>query len=120
MAINGNDVSISKLFDDDVRFSIPRFQRSYDWEENEVKTWLKDIREIDASSNKKYFVGAIVYTESSELNEYFIVDGQQRLTTTYFIYKIISNIYEQAQVSETNRTLRNELPKKIDVEFGNE
>ena len=32
------------------------FKRRSELDKNDIKTWINDIREIDISSNKKYFV----------------------------------------------------------------
>ncbi|MGN8392732.1 DUF262 domain-containing protein [Helicobacter pylori] len=77
-------------------FSIPVYQRNYTWEEENCKKLLQDI--IGISQNKKtHFMGSITYIlhliddENSlrQLQEFVIIDGQQRITTIMLLLKAI-------------------------------
>ncbi|GAA8029300.1 DUF262 domain-containing protein [Helicobacter pylori] len=77
-------------------FSIPVYQRNYTWEEENCKKLLEDI--VSISQNKKtHFMGAITYIshliddEKSlrQLQEFVIIDGQQRVTTIMLLLKAI-------------------------------
>ncbi|GAA9661885.1 DUF262 domain-containing protein [Helicobacter pylori] len=77
-------------------FSIPVYQRNYTWEEENCKKLLQDI--VSISQNKKtHFMGSITYVlhliddEKSlrQLQEFVIIDGQQRVTTIMLLLKAI-------------------------------
>ncbi|GAA8379661.1 DUF262 domain-containing protein [Helicobacter pylori] len=77
-------------------FSIPVYQRNYTWEEENCEKLLQDI--ISISQNKKtHFMGSITYIlhliddEKSlrQLQEFVIIDGQQRITTLMLLLKAI-------------------------------
>ncbi len=77
-------------------FSIPVYQRNYTWEEEDCKKLLQDI--ISVSQNKKtHYMGSITYIlqwigdEKSlrQLQEFVIIDGQQRITTLMLLLKAI-------------------------------
>ncbi len=77
-------------------FSIPVYQRNYTWEEEDCKKLLQDI--VSISQNKKtHFMGSITYVlhliddEKSlrQLQEFVIIDGQQRVTTIMLLLKAI-------------------------------
>ncbi|WP_187932369.1 DUF262 domain-containing protein [Helicobacter pylori] len=77
-------------------FSIPVYQRNYTWEEENCKKLLQDI--VNISQNKKtHFMGSITYIlhliddEKSlrQLQEFVIIDGQQRITTLMLLLKAI-------------------------------
>ncbi len=77
-------------------FSIPVYQRNYTWEEKNCKKLLQDI--VSISQNKKtHFMGPITYIlrliddEKSlrQLQEFVIIDGQQRVTTIMLLLKAI-------------------------------
>ncbi|WP_120911489.1 DUF262 domain-containing protein [Helicobacter pylori] len=77
-------------------FSIPVYQRNYTWEEENCEKLLQDIASI--SQNKKtHFMGSITYIlqwiddEKSlrQLQEFVIIDGQQRITTLMLLLKAI-------------------------------
>ncbi|WRD52488.1 DUF262 domain-containing protein [Helicobacter pylori] len=77
-------------------FSIPVYQRNYTWEEENCEKLLQDI--VSISQNKKtHFMGSITYIlhwiddEKSlrRLQEFVIIDGQQRITTLMLLLKAI-------------------------------
>ncbi len=77
-------------------FSIPVYQRNYTWEEENCEKLLQDI--VGISQNKKtHFMGSITYIlhliddEKSlrKLQEFVIIDGQQRITTIMLLLKAI-------------------------------
>lgn len=67
----------------DKNLVIPDYQRPYVWNENHIKTLLKDIE----SSENKTLLGSIVLYEIKKDNETIceVIDGQQRLTTIKLI-----------------------------------
>lgn len=70
----------------DTKFSIPVYQRDYNWEEKQCKTLLKDIKMVaETDTIISHFIGSIVYLHEGIYNigsrEFSIIDGQQRLTT---------------------------------------
>lgn len=66
-------------------FEIPKYQRGYAWEINNVRELFDDIIEsIESQSN--HYLGTIVLSENDEDDEhYYIVDGQQRIATISMI-----------------------------------
>ncbi|GAA9732304.1 DUF262 domain-containing protein [Helicobacter pylori] len=80
----------------DTIFSIPVYQRNHTWEEENCKKLLQDI--VSISQNKKtHFMGSIIYIlhliddEKSlrQLQEFVIIDGQQRVITIMLLLKAI-------------------------------
>ena len=76
-----------------VLFRIPVYQRNYDWSESNCNRLLDDIYDI-MQSGDKHFIGTIVFMAAKSggfaLQEYIIIDGQQRLTTLMLILKALS------------------------------
>ena len=76
-----------------VLFKIPVYQRNYDWAESNCDRLLDDIYDI-INSGEKHFLGTIVFMAAKNggfaLQEYIIIDGQQRLTTMMLILKALS------------------------------
>lgn len=70
-------------------FRIPRFQRPYSWELDEVQTFWDDVVN---DSNDDYFIGSMV---AFQINKpyYGIVDGQQRLTTITLMLAALRNAF---------------------------
>lgn len=80
-----------------VLFRIPVYQRNYDWSESNCNRLLDDIYGI-MQSGDKHFLGTIVFMAAKSggfaLQEYIIIDGQQRLTTLMLILKALSVVTE--------------------------
>ena len=80
-----------------VLFRIPVYQRNYDWSESNCNRLLDDIYGI-MQSGDKHFLGTIVFMAAKSggfaLQEYIIIDGQQRLTTLMLILKVLSVVAE--------------------------
>ncbi|GAA7309102.1 DUF262 domain-containing protein [Helicobacter pylori] len=94
-------------------FSIPVYQRNYTWEEENCEKLLQDI--VSISQNKKtHFMGSITYIlhliddEKSlrQLQEFVIIDGQQRVTTIMLLLKAIeTKIQNEGIKKEINNLL---------------
>lgn len=69
-------------------FIIPSYQRGYRWQE-EVKMLLDDIDGIPEC--EKYCLQPIV-VKKIENNKFELIDGQQRLTTLFLIYKYMISL----------------------------
>lgn len=67
-------------------YVVPDYQREYVWTDKEVQQLLEDIDDqIDAGSDKEYFVGMILVSPGLQKNHFEVIDGQQRLTTFYLL-----------------------------------
>ena len=71
-----------------VRYSVPMYQRPYRWEADPVKQLWADIIEFYKEDKQKavdgkvkYFLGPIVTFKMPENDQNQIIDGQQRITT---------------------------------------
>jgi uncharacterized protein with ParB-like and HNH nuclease domain len=81
-----------------VLFKIPVYQRNYDWSETNCNRLLDDIQTI-IDTSEKHFLGTIVFMASNNggfaLQEYIIIDGQQRLTTLMIMLKALSDVADK-------------------------
>lgn len=71
---------------------VPRFQRSYSWDQANVEEYLADL---EAARNKDvdYFMGTVVFARPDrEGGRKEIVDGQQRLATTAILLVAIRDL----------------------------
>ena len=73
----------------DILLTIPRYQRSYSWQERQCMELWRDLARA-AREHRTHFLGTLIYQEegmrpsgeaSEELRTIAVVDGQQRLTT---------------------------------------
>ncbi|MGL2373718.1 DUF262 domain-containing protein [Helicobacter pylori] len=95
-------------------FSIPVYQRNYTWEEENCEKLLQDI--VSISQNKKtHFMGSITYIlhhiddEKSlrQLQEFVIIDGQQRITTLMLLLKAIETKIQDEEIKKEIDNLLN-------------
>lgn len=74
---------------------IPVYQRNYDWTETNVRRLLDDLKTV-VQTKKSHFIGAIVYLESQNsdmgMQEFLIIDGQQRITTLSILIKAVMDL----------------------------
>ncbi len=101
-------------------FSIPVYQRNYTWGEENCEKLLQDI--INISQNKKtHFMGSITYIlhliddEKSlrKLQEFVIIDGQQRITTIMLLLKAIETKIPNEEVKKEIDGLLNLSGQKL-------
>lgn len=85
----GNNIILETKFVADIRgsFYIPSYQRGYRWSETEVVRLLDDIYQ---NGKKNYCLQPVVVRKKEDQHE--LIDGQQRLTTLYLIYKYMKNV----------------------------
>ena len=85
------------LFDKEVHYVIPRYQRAYAWEDKEIVQLIDDIND----STGDYYIGSLVVAKvKGKVETYEVVDGQQRLTTLYLLLH-----YLKSQVGAVGKTL---------------
>lgn len=70
-------------------YKIPEYQRGYKWSNKQIEQLLNDISEFDDKLDDDLFYclqNITLYPSKSDKEILNIVDGQQRLTTTYLLY----------------------------------
>lgn len=84
-----NDIILETKLVADIKgaFYVPSYQRGYRWGEDEVNRLLDDVFQ---NGQKNYCLQPVVVRKKDDTFE--LVDGQQRLTTIYLIYKYMSDI----------------------------
>lgn len=90
------------------QFIIPVYQRNYTWNaDKEVKQYLNDLRGVLEGKYKNHFLGIIIYLEKSidfSTRELSVIDGQQRLTTTFLMmYAAKKILKEEGQDDKVNQ-----------------
>ena len=79
-------------------FEIPKYQRGYAWEIQNIRELFEDVVE-SIESNSNHYIGTIVLSKSEDDDEkFYVVDGQQRITTTTLIISaLIKKLTEKDQ-----------------------
>ena len=108
--------TLSKIFTERL-FRIPDYQRGYAWTEPQWKDFWNDIHQIDEGSNhytgvltletvpaadRKNWVEDDWIIESKSYEPFYVVDGQQRLTTSIILIQaILDSIGSDAALNYT-------------------
>ena len=112
-------VNLRGLFQTDVSYRIPSFQRPYAWEKPQWEALWSDVCDVmelclenDAGEVRPHFLGAIVLklqaSNTGEVTKKLVVDGQQRLTTLQLLIKAAQDAFQSQ-----DDTLRVERFKKL-------
>lgn len=84
MKIVSEDIDVESLLTGR-SFSIPRFQRPYSWDAENIQDLWDDLT---TNANDEYFIGSMVaYSQGKQT--YGVVDGQQRLTTLTILLCVV-------------------------------
>lgn len=127
-------MSLSKIFSEKI-FRIPDYQRGYSWTKKEVEEFWSDLCRLE--SRKNHYVGVLTLEpvkedeyktwvddtwiiESKRYVPYYVVDGQQRLTTSIILIHTILEIMKQKEIDKLNYTTQDEISKKFICESKNE
>lgn len=108
-------------------FIIPYQQRGYKWAKNNITLLLDDLKQFIESDEKMYCLQPVAVVEKED-KQYSLIDGQQRLTSLYLIYKylvadgepltneteLFHYTYERDTDNERKEFLRNEIDSELD------
>lgn len=89
MKIESQNKRVDELLKGNI-FMIPRFQREYSWEPDQINAFWSDVTE---NMNESYFIGAMVVYKV-ERAILAVVDGQQRLTTITILLCAIRDAFK--------------------------
>lgn len=84
---NKTGETIQQLFKSSEFVRIPPYQRAYSWGYRQCSQFLEDLLE---QNGKKYYLGQFLFEKDGKT--LFIIDGQQRLTTTILFLSVIAKI----------------------------
>ena len=106
-------MGMGDLFDRDVSYRIPAFQRPYAWQEEEWEALWGDVKNVARKLLSRpgspdvlpHFLGAIVVqprdgsASFGDVQPVLVVDGQQRLTTLQLLFKALAMEFTAAIAS---------------------
>ena len=81
------------------QFVIPVYQRNYTWTAGkEVRQYLDDMKSVLDNEYENHFLGIMIYLDKAidySAREFSVIDGQQRLTTTFLIMYAVRELFRQ-------------------------
>ncbi|WP_417861440.1 DUF262 domain-containing protein [Winogradskyella sediminis] len=124
--------SLSKIFTERI-FRIPDYQRGYAWTEKQLRDFWNDLVQLEKGKN--HYVGVLTVEsvpektyknwdddlwiiESKSYEPLYIVDGQQRLTTSIILIQAITEFIPEGQ--KLNYNTSEEIRKKFIFDSKNE
>ena len=109
-------ITIERFFSESKTiFTIPVYQRNYDWGIKQCERLLSDTLAIAShQSNDAHFIGSIVLMhddlyQTSAIKELTIIDGQQRLTTLTLLYMALYHRIKQQNERDAEEVLNTYL-----------
>ncbi|TKJ16915.1 hypothetical protein CEE44_00055 [Candidatus Woesearchaeota archaeon B3_Woes] len=122
MAITPQHIAIGTLFQNQFTFQVPKYQRNFTWDENDLSDFFDDLEKcyqvrINENTRHHFFGGVVSIKQEipgSSRQLFDLVDGQQRIATfIIFMSTIISITEELAQeADEQNDNENNKLAKE--------
>lgn len=95
------------VFDTDMEYTIPLYQRAYAWEDKQLIQLIEDIQDVAEDAN--YYIGSLIVAR--QFGRYEVVDGQQRLTSLYLLLNCLGIEVKPTLTfacrEKSNYTLRN-------------
>jgi uncharacterized protein with ParB-like and HNH nuclease domain len=76
-------------------YYIPNYQREYSWENDELLDFWTDLLDTSNDSDDIHFYGQIVVHDDEENGKKYIIDGQQRTTTSMIFLKVLQGFAEE-------------------------
>ena len=85
-----NDMKLRDVLFTDYAYKIPRYQRPYSWDYDQVSEFWNDLMSVEDSS----FIGSLIfnYEDFSETSLIDIIDGQQRLLTITIFMAVLRDL----------------------------
>ncbi|WP_175991563.1 DUF262 domain-containing protein [Bacillus sp. Marseille-Q1617] len=85
------------------KFFIPDYQREYSWEEDEqIKDFWLDLVDLVENERESHFFGQIVIHDDHEDKRKYIIDGQQRSSTSIIFLSVVRQLFDDIY-NETNK-----------------
>ena len=88
-------------------FRIPDYQRGYAWGEKQVNDFWNDLANLNET--RVHYTGMI--TVEGKGNTYYVIDGQQRLTTIIILLRVLLDKFEDEWIGDENGYEKEDLIK---------
>lgn len=90
--IQSGRTTLNDIFSGSHFFYIPDYQRNYAWGDKQIKDFFDDFKTNYSGKSKRYYYGTILLQQQESIGyreRYYIVDGQQRITTLIVFIKCL-------------------------------
>jgi uncharacterized protein with ParB-like and HNH nuclease domain len=88
--MQASETKLKDIIEGTKQYVVPLFQRAYSWKKSEWQVLWDDITELCLSDHPRpHFMGSIVTMPTASgpqaVSKYLLIDGQQRLTTSFIL-----------------------------------
>lgn len=117
--MKASETKLISLLSSVKQFTIPIYQRKYDWSTKECDDLFEAILNVGKNDEQNdYFIGSIVYIkdgtyQATGFNKVNIIDGQQRLTTISLLLKAILYHMKKNSIQK----IMDDTPDEIEREY---
>ena len=96
-------------------YEVPRFQRDYSWELQQLEELWEDIQSIVDKTEKSHYMGYLVFQQGNNANHFRVIDGQQRLSTLSLIVVSAMRLLKERGESERLEVLQKNFIESKDL-----
>ena len=97
-----------RIFGRDYQLVCPFFQRSYAWRPTEIDQFLDDVANLDPAGADEHYLGAVIVAHYgggfTDVQRWLIIDGQQRLTTTFLCILALAELRLEGAVASGDKS----------------
>ncbi len=106
---DAEDKSLSDILTGRERYRIPRYQRPYSWNTDQVSDLWNDLKDEEPA-----FLGSFVfnYEKYNEEESVEVIDGQQRLITLTILMAVLRDIYKELGDEDKSRLTQETIAHK--------
>lgn len=100
------------------RYVIPVYQRKYSWKLDNCQQLYEDLKNIILHGRANHFFGSIVsqVVPNGSNIEFYIIDGQQRLTTVTLLLLAIANLIKAGEVQSMEDSLDDQIRERFIID----
>lgn len=117
MDVKPNYCSLEQIFSENTLLMVPKYQRAYSWEKDNVEQFTSDIELLfnnfqNGRVDENHFLGGLVCVRvpnDDVLDDkivYQLVDGQQRLSTTVLLISRLIHFLKAMKLDDQNSGIR--------------
>ena len=107
--LNSNLIKLGSFLGNEKLF-IPEYQRGYSWEETQLDDFWIDLIEIyQEKTRDEHFLGQVVIHKNKEDGKRYIIDGQQRISTTIILLDILRTKFKEIADSTNNNDANDDV-----------
>lgn len=100
--INSNLIKLGSFLGNE-KLYIPEYQRGYSWEETQLDDFWIDLTQLYQENNRdEHFFGQVVIHKNTEDKKRYIIDGQQRISTSVILLDVLRTAFQNIATTTPN------------------